>query len=578
MQGKFFRFQFVREVLIILVLLFVYNNFLYKKKFEYKEVFIQSDGRGYYEYLPAFFIYNDIHFSYIDTLHTEFYEIEHVKPIYVQRDNGGYFNKYFVGTAVLQSPFFLVSHFIASKENSIHPADGFSLPYQRGVWYASIFYLFLGLVCIRLLLKTYQINSWWIFLTQLTLLFATPLLNYTVYDSAYSHVYSFFLISWFLYIVRRYFLSGNSRYLILSLVILGLIVIVRPVNVLVLMFTPLLTENIGEYFSKIKMLFQKHFIPFIIGMLLFERILSIQFYVSFLQTGNPLNYSYGDEGFNFSNPMLTDFLFSYHKGFFLWTPWWFLIFLAGISCWIYRKKYYHTLVFSFAFFLLVYVFSSWHAWSYGGSIGQRPMIDFYGAFVLLLVPVFLQKNKIIKWLLIICAPLSMIVMQIQTFQYQKAIIAWDGTTKELYWKVFLNTNEKYSWYFARSEFPVGEKCSEDVLLNKVSKIKNSEQQIKLPPFSIGEIDSLATIGEIRINIDREADREYMDILIEAPEGNNLFYGVFNFFHSQKGKDIICRFNLPEEKEKIRRIRLLLNRVEHPFKINSITFSTYKSLN
>ena len=84
---------FLKELFLVLTLLFVYNNFMYKK-----EVLINADGRGYYEYLPALFIYDDIHFGYLDTLETDYYDLEQMKGMYQNPLFERPINKYFAGT------------------------------------------------------------------------------------------------------------------------------------------------------------------------------------------------------------------------------------------------------------------------------------------------------------------------------------------------------------------------------------------------------------------------------------------------------------------------------------------------
>lgn len=573
MLKKIVQFQFFKELLIVLILLISYNNFLYKKNPDKKEVFINADGRGYYEYLPALFIYDDIHLAYIDTLQTEYYEIEHNKLLYKYQENGLRINKYFVGTALFQSPFFLVAHFTSSKADSIHPDDGFSLPYQRAIWYAAIFYMFLGMVCIRLLLQTYNMNGWWIFFIQIATLFATPLLHYTVYDSAYSHVYSFFLISWLMYTVRKYFITNQSNYLFLSLVILGFITIVRPVNLLVLIFTPLLTDHLSEFIRNIQRLFTQHYYALLFGVVCYGVIVSIQLYISYLQTGNPFNYSYGEEGFDFTHPRFVDFLFSYQKGFFLWTPWWLLVFIIGLICWVYKKIYYQAIAFLLAFLIVVYVLSSWHSWSYGGSIGQRPMIDFYGAFILVLLPVFSKRQYAMKGILVISLPLLVVLMQIQTFQYVKAIILLDGMNKELYWKSFLITDEKYSWYFYRSSPEIKDIQSERLLLKEII-IPAVQQQFYVQTFNIPSPDTLASGGEIKFRLNREADREFIVIELLNSMGQVVSENSHNVFHSQYGDDVVLRFKLPEKSQDITQIRFAVSNVNQPLKIEGITFSTF----
>ena len=180
---------FVSASFIIVLLLFVHNNFLYKKSITANDLYISADGRGYYEYLPAFFLYDDLNLHYLDTLQTPLYSAEYADHIFpIQTELGHRINKYFVGTALLQAPFFGIAHWVASSSDSLHPSDGYSLPYQKGIFAAALFYLFLGLVGIRYLLQTYFVSGIWIFIVQLALVFATPLLHYTIYDSAYSHV------------------------------------------------------------------------------------------------------------------------------------------------------------------------------------------------------------------------------------------------------------------------------------------------------------------------------------------------------------------------------------------------------
>ena len=401
--------------------------------------------------------------------------------------------------------------------------------------------MFLGMVCIRLLLQTYGMSGWWIFFIQIATLFATPLLHYTVYDSAYSHVYSFFLISWFMYTVRKYFSTNQPKYLFLSLIVFGLIIIVRPVNILVLLFTPLLVDHLPEFITKIKCLFTQHYRSLLLGIFCCGMIVSIQFYISYLQTGNPFDYSYGEEGFHFRSPHLLDFLFSYHKGFFLWTPWWLIGFILGLSCWIYTKRYDRTLVFLLAFFVVVYVLSSWHAWSYGGSIGQRPMIDFYGAFILALIPVFSKKSLLNKWILVISFPFLVALMQIQTFQYVKAIILWDGMNKEIYWKAFLITDEKYSWYFYRPQLTEKVVESEQVVAKEVV-IHVPQQQAYVQTFDISSADTLAPYGEVKLRINREADREFATIQLLDSTAQIVTENAYNIFHSQYGNNVVYNIN------------------------------------
>ena len=87
---------------------------------------IGSDARGYYQYLPFFFIKNDIK-----------------RQDYTYHfDNGTSFNKYTYGVALLQLPFFLVAY----GYDSIVKQDlsGYGNLYAYSIIIATSCYLFFG--------------------------------------------------------------------------------------------------------------------------------------------------------------------------------------------------------------------------------------------------------------------------------------------------------------------------------------------------------------------------------------------------------------------------------------------------
>lgn len=69
---------------------------------------VYSDGFGYFLYLPAFFIYHDFSFSFIEGLEHPFVQVV-----------GWLVNKYAVGTAVMESPFFLAAHLLALLKDAL---------------------------------------------------------------------------------------------------------------------------------------------------------------------------------------------------------------------------------------------------------------------------------------------------------------------------------------------------------------------------------------------------------------------------------------------------------------------------
>jgi hypothetical protein len=95
------------------------------------------------------------------------------------------------------------------------------------------------------------------------------------------------------------------------------------------------------------------------------------------------------------------------------------------------------------------VFSSWWIWSYGGSIGSRPMIDFYPLFLVFVAPILASKCNLLKLSILLTIPVFAVVMITQTYQFQKGILRIDHMDKESYWKVFLKTDAKYINYLSK---------------------------------------------------------------------------------------------------------------------------------
>ncbi len=105
-------------------------------------------------------------------------------------------------------------------------------------------------------------------------------------------------------------------------------------------------------------------------------------------------YTYGDEGFFFSRPALLKGLFSWRKGWLLYTP----MMALALTGFVFLKKripqaFWPLLIFTFA---NIWIITSWWSWWYGGSLGMRPMIDSYALLALPLaafISGLLEKKK-----------------------------------------------------------------------------------------------------------------------------------------------------------------------------------------
>ena len=419
--------------LIAIVLLLVTTNLSFGKD-KWKGI-LESDAKGYYAYLPAVFIYKDLNFGFFDHIEKEKYFQEHIFYDYRSGSNGFITNKYYAGAALAQLPFFIVAHSATILTGG--DVDGYSKLYMLSVPIAALFYHVLGLWFLAGLLRLYKVRDSIIALLLCATAFGTHLFVYTVVEGGMSHVFSFAFISGFLYYSKRYFELQQLTDVYKMVLLLGLIVLCRPINGLVALFLIPLAGNVKtlkigllDLFSSVK--------AWAISLLLFVGIVGIQLVIYKVSTGSFLVYSYQEEGFNFSDPHFFYILFSYKKGLFLYTPMLLLGLISAIT--FIRSKSYFSIGWLLFFVGITYVFSSWWMWFYGGSFSSRVYVEYIPIFILPL-GLFLEscslKVKKVTIGLIICL---IGVCQIQSYQYRYYEIHYTDMDQAKYWEVFLMRN------------------------------------------------------------------------------------------------------------------------------------------
>jgi len=395
---------------------------------------IKSDGKGYYAYLPAVFIYNDLNFGFFEEIEKEKYFDELIYYDYRSTFDDVKINKYYCGTSLAQLPFFIIAHSLSCRVGS--DVDGYSKPYQILINVAAIFYMLAGLLFLNLLLGFYGIKEWQKSLILISTVFGTNLFYYVMAEPSMSHVYSFAFVSAFMYYSKALFETQKSKYIFLIAFTLGVIVLIRPVNLIVVLIWPFLAGSLSNLIQAVLRLFRKK-IFFVSGLLLFLLIVSIQFIIYKISTGSFFVYSYQDESFNFLNPAISDILFSYKKGLFIYTP---LYFLSFLGCYyLYKKSFFSCISYLLFFIILTYIFSSWWMWYYGGSFSSRVYIEFIPAFMLMLAFALqgVNNSKTKKYVLVSLIIALILACQIQTYQYRYYRIHWSDMTKEMYWNEFL---------------------------------------------------------------------------------------------------------------------------------------------
>ena len=431
-------------VFLILSIAFIFVN-LVGTDYD-REVFIDGDGSGHYAYLTSILIYNNVDF-------TEVLEFEKKKrPTdymghYFHKVNGIHINKYTVGTALLQLPFFLIGYLLSFILG--YPLDGYSIIFQYCVALSTIFWVSLGLVYLVKLITNWGVNNLYSWLFSSFLLLGTNLFFYTFIEPSFSHAYSFAVITVFLYFIHKVLTAYSRYYFVMASFLLGIIILIRPANAIIVASLPFIAGswyNFKNFFKN-----QTKNNDYLFGIAAIIIAISPQLIINYLQTGGLLIYGYKNEGFYFTKPEILNFIISYKKGWLVYTPAFILLIPAII--YLFRKSTKFSAV-SFVLFLVfqIYIFSSWWNWYYGDSFGMRPMVDYYGLYMLV-ISIFLYKtcHTMIKIIGISFLALCIILNLVQSYQYATGILHADSMTKAAYWHVFMDVDKSKSKIIASGD-------------------------------------------------------------------------------------------------------------------------------
>lgn len=398
-----------------------------------KNRIIQNDVVSYYAYLPAAIIFSDLTFSFIQELPADF-----EGTIWLETaPNGKPILRMTMGLAVLWLPFFLLAHVTVHLTDA--SALGYSWPYSLSIFVAALFYLFAGLFFLRKILLKYVLD-WIAAITLVLIVLATNLMYYVISEPGMSHVYSFALLALFLFYSLKWVQKPGLKNTLILGFLAGLIVLIRPVNILVLLF-PAFT-GVYSFRGFVQRLTGNWKMIIIAGMAAILVWLPQLIYWK-TQTGHFIFNSYMESGkFYFLDPEIVNGLFSYRKGWLVYTP----VMIFGLVGIIFLRKKAAPLFLPVLLFvaLNIYIVYSWWCWWYGGSFGSRPMIDMYGIMAIPLA-VFIHKTwrmKIwVRGIAVIVLGGFLFLNQFQMTQYRTSMLHWDSMTKEAYWGIF----GKKSW-------------------------------------------------------------------------------------------------------------------------------------
>jgi hypothetical protein len=116
---------------------------------------IKYDTVGYYNYLPATLIYQDLYqLEYYDWIDTVYYPTgDYFRyALRIHPETGNTVIKYTCGVSILQLPGFLIAHFLSSVLVN-YESDGYDLLYQLFVHLNNIIFVCWGLYLLLLFLQ-----------------------------------------------------------------------------------------------------------------------------------------------------------------------------------------------------------------------------------------------------------------------------------------------------------------------------------------------------------------------------------------------------------------------------------------
>jgi hypothetical protein len=369
-----------------------------KWKMTRTEATISWDVSGYYLYLPAFFIYNDLaQLSFKPALDEKYYPSSSPYQSY-SHPSGNQVMKYTMGLAILYAPFFLVAHVLAEPLG--FEADGYSLIYQFFISWSALIWALIGLIFLRRLLLRYfedSLVAWGLGI----LILATNYFDYASITGAMSHNYLFSLYALLLYAIDAFYQKKQKRYFLLSCGLLGIMVLIRPTEILgFILFFCWGVHSLDDFQIRIRVLISD-LKRILLGLLCFLLAPCLQILYWKLVSGEWLVYSYQDQGFSWlKGHHIGQGLFSYRAGWLVYTPV-MILSLLGIW-WLWSKEYAMRWAATLFIVTSLYITFAWDEWAYGGSLGQRALVQHYPvmAFPLLAFLTNAFKHKWIKGLMV----------------------------------------------------------------------------------------------------------------------------------------------------------------------------------
>lgn len=395
--------------------------FFHLKTYERPDV-IRHDMLSYYGYLPALLIHHDLSLQSIPEEEKEHYtwiSPSEKHPVF----------RMTMGVALMNLPAFLMGHGMSVIQSQ--PLTGFNSTYYFFLLLSALFFFYRGLLIVFNICNRYTgfLAS---ILCTLGIGFGTNLFYYSFDEALMSHVYSFFLYALLIKSTLDWHDTPKSRYALAIGFALGMLVLIRPIHAIAVFIPILYRCNLTKWQTVFRNPMQILYM-ILIGLACILPQLIYWKYAS----GHWVFYSYEEEGFFFSQPMLLKGLLGFRKGWLIYTPI-MIVAIGGMFLWWKKLPEFRWVMLLIPVYL--WIVFSWWCWWYGGSFGSRPMIDIYP---LLAIPLALCIENLRRFTRSrFVFPVALVFLfiylnQFQTQQYRMTLLHWDGMNAQLYEEIWM---------------------------------------------------------------------------------------------------------------------------------------------
>ncbi len=401
------------------------------------------DVFGYYLYLPGTFIFDQLEFTDVSKLEEinetyrstgSFYQI-------TQAPNGKSLIRYPVGLALLYFPFFLAGHVLSFWYEV--PADGFSSSYNYAMLAGGLFYSLLGIWFLRKVLLKY-LPDHLVAITLLILIFATNYIYKATYKGINAHNILFSLYALILWLTILWHETPRLKFEALLGLICGITVLSRPSEIVCLLIP--IFWNVSGWRSlreKLAILLRKYHHVLLFAVMMALVSIPQLAYWKFI-TGKYLFYSYNNpgEGFQFFSPYIMEVLFSFRKGWLIYTP--AMIFAIAGFYHLYRRRREIFLPILLFFLFNLWFVASWSNWWYAESYGSRALVQSYAVLALPLgffvSGIAESSRKWVRWFFAILVVSIIALNFFQIWQLRHGILDASRMTRAYYFATFGKTS------------------------------------------------------------------------------------------------------------------------------------------